>query len=52
MKTIKYFALMLMLAASMASISSCVVRQAGWIPGHYNYGPNGGRVWVPGHYAR
>jgi len=49
MKTIKYFALMLVLAAS---ISSCVVRGSGWVPGHYAYGQNGGREWIPGHYAR
>jgi len=49
MKTIKYFALLLVMAASF---SSCVVHREGWVRGHYNYGPNGGRVWVPGHYSR
>jgi hypothetical protein len=48
MKRIKY---LLMLAVVAASFSACVVRSAGWIPGHYNNGPNG-RYWVPGHYAR
>lgn len=47
MKTIKYLAFLLVLAASL---NSCVVRRAGWVPGHYNYGPRGGRVWVRGHY--
>ena len=47
MKTIKYFALLLVMAASM---SACVVHRAGWVPGHYDHGPNGGRHWVPGHY--
>jgi hypothetical protein len=48
MKMIKYFALLLVIAASF---SACVVRTGpGWVPGHYNYGPNGGRAWVPGHY--
>ena len=49
MKKIKY---LLLLAIAAASFSSCVVRTAGWVPGHYNEGPNGGRYWVPGHYAR
>ena len=49
MKTIKYFALLLVMAASF---SSCIVRAhgPGWVPGHYNYGPYGGRHWVRGHY--
>ncbi|HTH81408.1 MAG TPA: hypothetical protein VL490_00650 [Mucilaginibacter sp.] len=51
MKTIKHFALLLLVAASF---SSCVVRErrAGWVPGHYDVGPYGGRHWVGGHYAR
>jgi hypothetical protein len=47
MKTIKYFALLLAMAASF---SACVVRTGYWVPGHYAYGPYGGRVWVAGHY--
>jgi hypothetical protein len=47
MKLIKYFALLLVVAASL---NSCVVHREGWVRGHYNYGPRGGRVWVPGHY--
>jgi len=47
MKKIKYLALLLVMAASF---SSCFVRGAGWVPGHYDYGPYGGRHWVPGHY--
>ena len=47
-KKIKY---LLLLAITAASFSACVVRGAGWVPGHYNNGPNG-RYWVPGHYAR
>jgi hypothetical protein len=46
MKTIKYFALLLVVAASL---NSCVVRRAGWVPGHYDNTPRG-RVWVRGHY--
>lgn len=51
MKTIKYFMLLL---SAVASLSSCVVRERrggyGYVEGHYNYGPYGGRHWVPGHY--
>ncbi|WP_259066284.1 hypothetical protein HDF24_22305 [Mucilaginibacter sp. X4EP1] len=49
MKSIKYFAVIMVMAASL---SSCVVRAhgPGWVPGHYDYYPNGGRAWVPGHY--
>jgi hypothetical protein len=47
MKTIKNFILLLLVAASLGS---CVVRRAGWVPGHYDVGPNGGRHWVRGHY--
>jgi hypothetical protein len=47
MKTIKYFAFLLVLAASL---NSCVVHRAGWVPGHYNEHPNGTRTWIPGHY--
>ncbi|WP_166587572.1 hypothetical protein [Mucilaginibacter agri] len=49
MKTIKYF---LVLLIAVASLSSCVVqeRRGGYVEGHYNYGPYGGRHWVPGHY--
>ncbi len=50
MKKIKY---LLLLAVTAFSFSACVVRTGnGWVRGHYNYGPNGGRTWVPGHYAR
>jgi hypothetical protein len=51
MKTIKHFALLLLVAVSF---SSCVVRErrAGWVPGHYDVSPYGGRHWVGGHYAR
>jgi hypothetical protein len=48
MKKIKYFSLLLLMAASF---SSCIVHRAGWVPGHYQGGPNGGRYWVRGHYA-
>jgi len=49
MKTIKNLALLLFM---VASFSSCVVRthHAGWVPGHYDVGPYGGRHWVRGHY--
>ena len=49
MKTIRNFALLLAIAASF---SSCVVSEhrAGWVPGHYDVGPYGGRHWVAGHY--
>lgn len=51
MKKIKYLVLAVVAAASL-SLSSCVVRErgAGWVPGHYDVGPYGGRHWVPGHY--
>ncbi|HZY36544.1 MAG TPA: hypothetical protein VFE53_07845 [Mucilaginibacter sp.] len=48
MKKIKY---LLLLAVTAISFSACVVREGGWVPGHFNYGPYG-RYWVPGHYAR
>jgi hypothetical protein len=47
MKTIKYFVVTLLIAASF---SSCIVRRPGWVRGHYDHGPRGGRHWVPGHY--
>jgi len=49
MKSIRNLALLLLMAASF---SSCVVRtrRAGWVPGHYDVGPYGGRHWVRGHY--
>jgi len=50
MKAIKYLILLMVVAFCF---SSCVVRRGpGWVPGHYNVGPYGGRVWVPGHYNR
>jgi hypothetical protein len=48
MKTIKYFGLLLVTAATL-SLGSCVVRRAGWVPGHYDH-DGYGRHWVPGHY--
>lgn len=49
MKVLKYTWL---LAMMVFSLSSCVVRarRAGWVPGHYEVGPYGGRHWVRGHY--
>jgi hypothetical protein len=48
MKKIKYLGLLLVAAATLG-LSSCVVREGHWVPGHYNYGPYGAH-WVPGHY--
>ena len=48
MKAVKYIVLLLVMAASF---NSCVVRRAGWVPGHYEPGPYGHRHWVRGHYA-
>lgn len=48
MKIMRYMLLLLVIALS---VSSCVVRRGpGWVPGHYDVGPYGGRHWVPGHY--
>jgi len=47
MKTIKYFALLLVFAVSL---NSCYVRRSVWVPGHYNSTPRG-PIWVPGHYS-
>jgi len=50
MKSFKYLLLLMVIAFSF---SSCVVRRGpGWVPGHYDVGPAGGRHWVPGHYNR
>jgi len=50
MKKVKY---LILLVAMAASFSSCIVRahSGPWVPGHYEYGPAGGRHWIPGHYA-
>ena len=48
MNTVK---ILLFVLVTAFSLGSCVVsRGPGWVPGHYDYGPYGGRHWVPGHY--
>lgn len=50
MKTLKFYFGMALIAGSL---SSCVVRARvgpNYVPGHYVYGPYGGRHWVHGHY--
>ncbi len=47
----KKLTILLFVLVALLSLGSCVVRRGpGWVPGHYDVGPYGGRHWVPGHY--